>query len=372
MKAAGGPRRDYKKDYQDRPARKQVEYSQTQSIENAGTYNIWFSRWSGDGNRFGKGLEKAAHRCILERDAGMTKAGKKGLFCLHFARGCCSKGNSCTFLHRIPMPGDRTETTLDCFGRDKHRLDRDDMGGIGSFERLNTTLYVGHVSISDDMQGPVRRHFSEWGEVEHINILQDKGVAFVRYVNIPNAEFAKEAMNAQALDSGEILNVRWATDDPNPKVISQNKRKAENMVEKAIKAPPTVDQVTAYHNAQSQQMHGIPRFTDDAHAHQAAAYYSYYAQYGYFPSADGKTFVYDPTRMGVGQTGVKAFNGGAAVLPVMEESGSSAYAMPLKKKADVVDANTVTPEIPVLSKAPTVESKPVSALVSGYASSDEE
>ena len=37
-----------------------------------------------------------------------------------------------------------------------------------------------------------------------VNILQDKGVAFVRYVDIPNAEFAKEAMNAQSLDSGEV------------------------------------------------------------------------------------------------------------------------------------------------------------------------
>ncbi|KAK6097636.1 Pre-mRNA-splicing factor [Batrachochytrium dendrobatidis] len=395
MKGAVGLKRNYEKDYQDRPARKQVEYAQSQSIENTGTYNIWYSRFSGDGNRFGKGLEKAAHRCILERDAGKTKAGKKGLFCLHFARGCCSKGNDCTFLHRIPMPGDRTETTLDCFGRDKHRLDRDDMGGIGSFDRLNSTLYVGHVSIDDDMQGSVSRHFSEWGDVEHINILQDKGVAFVRYVDIPNAEFAKEAMNAQSLDSGEVLNVRWATDDPNPGVIARNKRKAEAMVEKAIKArlptigpngtiadyersfnnqrldtsAPTAGQVAAYQNAQAMQIQGVPQFTTDMQANQATIYYAYYAQYGYFPSADGKSFVYDPSR--IGSTAIPA-------APVLEQSGSSAYAIPLKKKVateGLVDSleqvkNGSNHDIEKPKTAPAAAA--VSALVSGYASSDDD
>lgn len=48
-------------------------------------------------------------------------------------------------------------------------VDRDDMGGIGSFERQNTTLYIGHVDINDNMESIVRRHFSEWGEIEHSN-----------------------------------------------------------------------------------------------------------------------------------------------------------------------------------------------------------
>lgn len=44
--------------------------------------------------------------------------------------------------------------------------------------------------------------------------LPGKKVAFVTYVSRLNAEFAKEAMMEQALDNGEILNVRWATEDP--------------------------------------------------------------------------------------------------------------------------------------------------------------
>ena len=35
-------------------------------------------------------------------------------------------------------------------------------------------------------------------------------------MNESAAQFAKEAMACQSLDNDEILNVRWATEDPNP------------------------------------------------------------------------------------------------------------------------------------------------------------
>ena len=41
-------------------------------------------------------------------------------------------------------------------------------------------------------------------------------MAFVTYVSELSAQFAKEAMACQSLDNDEILNVRWATEDPNP------------------------------------------------------------------------------------------------------------------------------------------------------------
>ena len=307
-------KRDYQKDYQDRPARKQINYDHSQSIENAGTYNIWYGKWQGDGSRYGKQIAKAPYRCIVERDAGRTKATAKSIFCVHFARGQCSKGKDCTFLHRIPMHGDRVETTTDVFGRDKFRMDRNDLGGIGSFERINSTLYVGNVSISEDMESTVERHFSEWGEIEHINVLEAKGVAFVRYVRVSNAEFAKEAMTCQTLDSGEVLNIRWATEDPNPKVIATNKRKAEDQVTKAVVAqlPIVGDKGTIldYDNAPSYSEKDIK------------AYYDYYAQFGYVPSEDGSQFVYVGTN------------------DVPETSASAAYAIPLnskKQKTALVD-----------------------------------
>jgi hypothetical protein len=43
-----------------------------------------------------------------------------------------------------------------------------------------------------------------------VKILQSRGVAFVTYVSELNAQFAKEAMMHQSLDSDEVLNVRYA------------------------------------------------------------------------------------------------------------------------------------------------------------------
>jgi len=68
--------------------------------------------------------------------------------------------------HRIPTEFDEVEATIDCFGRDKYLEYKKDMGGVGSFNFDNRTLYVGRVTVSDDMEDIVRRHFSEWGPIE--------------------------------------------------------------------------------------------------------------------------------------------------------------------------------------------------------------
>lgn len=52
-----------------------------------------------------------------------------------------------------------------------------------------------------------------------VKILQSRGVGFVTYFSELSAQFAKEAMMNQSLDHEEIVNVRWATEDPNPKAI---------------------------------------------------------------------------------------------------------------------------------------------------------
>src|SRR2546423_1806374 len=122
---------------------------------------------------------------------------------------------------------------IDCFGRDKHADYRDDMGGVGSFMRQNRTLYVGRIHVTDDIEEIVARHFQEWGEIERIRVLTARGVAFVTYVNEANSQFAKEAMAHQGLDNNEVLNVRWATQDPNPLAA---KREAARIDEQAAEA----------------------------------------------------------------------------------------------------------------------------------------
>ena len=128
----------------------------------------------------------------------------------------------------------------------------------------------------------MRRHFKEWGEIEHsashsfcpnythilsvnmgqsfltdfffslplnaVRVLQYRSVAFVTYVSEHHAQFAKEAMACQSLDNDEILNVRWATEDPNPTSKVAEKHRLESIGQAAIRArmdPRVVDAMQA-------------------------------------------------------------------------------------------------------------------------------
>ncbi|SOV08860.1 related to CWC2 - involved in mRNA splicing [Ustilago sp. UG-2017a] len=210
--------------------------------------------------------------------------------CIHFARGCCPHGVECNFLHRLPRPNDFPSQGRDCFGREKLGNYKDDMSGTGSLSKINRTLYVGRIheehgvslptstnsawrdggktlkggrSVNDikNKNGPrpkqdpksyrpqhnsvrpetdnatervVRRHFSEWGEIDRLRVLTGRSCAFVTYKYEANAQFAKEAMLNQALDHDEIINVRWASDDPNPAAQKRNQEQMRRAGEAAI------------------------------------------------------------------------------------------------------------------------------------------
>jgi len=130
------------------------------------------------------------------------------------------------------------DSSKDCFARDKFADYRDDMGGVGSFNRQNRTLYVGRIKETGNGQETeevINRHFKEWGVVERVKILQYRSVAFVTYVSEFHAQFAKEAMACQSLDNDEILNVRWATEDPNPVQKVAEKERLEEIGQEAIR-----------------------------------------------------------------------------------------------------------------------------------------
>lgn len=81
-----------------------------------------------------------------------------------------------------------------------------------------------------------------------VRVLQYRSVAFVTYVNELNAQFAKESMACQSLDNDEILNVRWATEDPNPTSKVEERERLEEMGRSAIQAkmdPRIVDAMRA-------------------------------------------------------------------------------------------------------------------------------
>jgi len=111
------------------------------------------------------------------------------------------------------------------------------MGGVGSFSRQNRTLYVGRIKETGpghETEEIVKRHFKEWGEIEKMRVLQYRSVAFVTYTHELHAQFAKESMACQSLDNDEILNVRWATEDPNPTSKVSEKRRLEEEGQQAI------------------------------------------------------------------------------------------------------------------------------------------
>ncbi|PHH63409.1 hypothetical protein CDD81_6010 [Ophiocordyceps australis] len=222
-----------------RAARVQLDPAEisTEPPPQTGTvYNIWYNKWAG-GDREAYQQTQAKGRCNIARDSGYTRADKVvgSYFCLHFARGVCSQGQDCNYLHRLPTTYDLFSPNVDCFGREKFSDYRDDMGGVGSFMRQNRTIYVGRIHSTEDIEEIVSRHFAEWGQIERIRVLNSRGVAFITYTNEANAQFAREAMAHQALDHDETLNVRWATPDPNPMAQAREARRVEEQAAEAIR-----------------------------------------------------------------------------------------------------------------------------------------
>lgn len=69
------------------------------------------------------------------------------------------------------------DSSKDCFARDKFADYRDDMGGVGSFNRQNRTLYVGRIKETGtglETEEVVRRHFKEFGEIEHGRLISNQ------------------------------------------------------------------------------------------------------------------------------------------------------------------------------------------------------
>ncbi len=60
----------------------------------------------------------------------------------------------------------RIDMVHDVFGREKHKLHSDNMGGVGSFEKDCRTLYVGRLGKHKELENILWKEFGEWGEIE--------------------------------------------------------------------------------------------------------------------------------------------------------------------------------------------------------------
>ncbi|KAJ5037901.1 hypothetical protein J3E74DRAFT_397541, partial [Bipolaris maydis] len=209
-----------------RPARPQIDPAEikTQETPQTGTiYNVWYKQMVGRRPRRQIPLQTPAQgRCNIARDSGYTKADKTpgAYFCLFFARGTCPKGVDCEYLHRLPTVTDIFPSNVDCFGRDKHADYRDDMVRCRNLPAPNSHPVHWAHPPNDDIEEVVARHMQEWGEIERTT---------------PNSQFAKEAMDHQSFDHNEILNVRWATVDPNPQAAKREARRIEEQAAEAIR-----------------------------------------------------------------------------------------------------------------------------------------
>ena len=122
---------------------------------------------------------QAIYKCNPDTDCGYTKAQQNALFCVYFARGSCSEGVNCRYLHRIPNHEDLKvkDNIKDVFGRARHATHKDDQTGIGCFTKDCKTLFIQGVAIPTDVPEPTKAItaklygiFSQWGEIEDIAI----------------------------------------------------------------------------------------------------------------------------------------------------------------------------------------------------------
>ncbi|KAF9183128.1 Pre-mRNA-splicing factor [Haplosporangium sp. Z 767] len=348
------------------------------------TYNIYYDRWSGGGggrgDRSSAGKDKAPHRCNPATDSGRTKGtyNPNAYFCAFFAKGCCPNGEDCGWLHRIPTRQDHVDSGMDVFGRERFDEHRDDRGGVGSIRSDSKTLYVGRIHQYPDMEAIVEKHFKAWGDLERIKILQDKGIAFVTYQSRLNAEFAKEAMANQSLDHGEIVNIRWATEDPNPGIQARNKRKAVEMARQAIESRLPEDFKQAEHLPGSEEAteqgpdkrqkqtavaisdsrNGVSDPTPTLYLGVDGQYYYDYGGYGY----NHETQQYDPARLGHYQ--------GTAIDSSSEPSLQDRVKASLLSSSASTTALVATPSISTVKDTSAAKSKPTTSALGALAAYD--
>jgi len=130
----------------------------------------------------------------------------------------------------------------DIFGRERFANHRDDMTGVGSFSHDCKTLFIGDLRMNrldpnymDATHAALYRQFQIWGPIENLRVIPLKNIAFVRYNYRAAAEFAKVAMSDQRIPKcGDMIAVKWAHADPNPRAKEAEDSAVTAAVEAAV------------------------------------------------------------------------------------------------------------------------------------------
>lgn len=242
--------------WKDCKARRQVKESDLPDgvpPQNGTVFNQWYNKWS-HGTTSSNSRFVSPFRLDTGRDSGTTAARSDcQVFCLYFARGCCALGSKCQYLHHVPDPSEDSNVSRvkDCFGREKHSQYRDDMSGVGSFQSLNSTLYIGGITNALNgkplkpiqIENRLKYVLTPLGPLEKIRYIENKNCAFIKFKDSINAEFAKEVISNQTLllpndkewdrkMDGMGLLVKWAHEDPDP---NAKKRRAQEQHQSSLK-----------------------------------------------------------------------------------------------------------------------------------------
>jgi len=139
-------------EWMQRPAKRQVTDTSRNDVaylEGNYEYNIWYDKFLTDMQKKAPKRMPALHKCNPEEEAGYTKAdtlekNASAWFCVYFARGCCTEGVNCRYYHRVPTQDDcakEKDNLRDVFGRSRHASSKEDMTGVGCFNKECTTLF---------------------------------------------------------------------------------------------------------------------------------------------------------------------------------------------------------------------------------------
>jgi len=186
-----------------------------------------------------------------------------------------------------------------------------------------------------------------WTIFEYIHVLYDKAISFVKFTLRSSAEFAKEAMTDQSLDSDEVLGIRWANEDPNPQEKEKEDAKshqelAETIAKKKEAEDPYYEyanqisdhfpsqyDTTAYPQTDEQYQtlpHQEPSYVQNSTTYEGNSSYSYsYPQYYLYNSeytGDQPTTTTDQSQYGGYENGGSDAQGGYQVENGQKKSGN--------------------------------------------------
>ena len=158
----------------------------------------------------------------------------------------------------------------DVFGRSRHATFKKDGTGVGSFAEDCTTLLIKDIVIPDrskparDLVRIFYESFAPWGEIIDIHLNVAKCIGFVKYSHRFYAEFAKEAMQNQAIYGGtDPILIKWAINNPFDKKQKENEERMNLELENMIKQKEAVNNALNSSLKQVNKRLGNKRKRDD-------------------------------------------------------------------------------------------------------------